>query len=224
MISYGDRKQPFSWKPWRRWLKVAFLAWVIVIVIGAVKFAYAGDVTVSWTNATQNEDGTDIPVPPATAATSLVSTTLKWGACNPDDTPALPLLEATFPTTVPGNSETQTVFIFTPGRWCFIGVHTNAGDPANNIDPQTSADSNPAFKMVIMVPEPPQNLMVVEPDLIVWDILKEDDEYKFLGVGQVPGGTPCDSSQRVNGRYVVPNDLVQWFGNVRPPVVVADCS
>lgn len=194
------------------------------LILSLVFFAengYAAQVTLSWTNATKNEDATDIPT---TGAAALASTTLKWGACNPDDTPALPLLEATFPTTVPGNAETEMVTIFTPGRWCFIGVHTNQGDPAENIDPQTSADSNPVFKDIIMVPEPPQNLTIVAAALVVYDIVKQNNKYILLAVGTAPPGTPCDGSQQVNGRFAVSTDVVAWFGNVQPPVVVADCS
>ncbi len=176
--------------------------------------AQAADVTISWINATTNTDSSDIVL---SGPGSLVSTTVKWGACNPDDTPAAPLLEQTVPTTVPGGNESTIITIFTPLRWCFIGVHTNSLG-------QTSADSNPTFRLIVVVPAPPQGLAVVEPALTVYDIVKQADRYVLLAVGTVPGGTPCDSSQSVSGRYVVPNDIVTWFGNVRPPVVVADCS
>ncbi len=179
----------------------------------------AAEVTLEWTNATKNEDGTDIV---ATGVGSLVSTTLKWGACNPDDTPAAPLSEATFPTTIPGNAETATVTIFTPGRWCFIGVHTNQGDPAQGIDPQTSADSNPAFKIIIMVPAPPDNLVAI--NMVVYQVIAQTNRFVLLPVGEVPGGTECTETEIVKNHFVVPREAVTWYGDVEPLAVVAECA
>lgn len=193
--------------------------WIPLILLALSATCGAADVTLTWTNATKNTDGTDIGAVPATA---LVSTTLKWGACNPDDTPAAPLLEQTFPTTIPGNAETGTVTIFTPGRWCFIGVHTNAGDPANNIDPETSDDSNPVFKQIIMVPEPPDNLVTVE--MVAYQVIAQTNKFVLLPVGTVPGGTACTETEMVKNHYVVPREVVAWYGDVEPLAVVAKCA
>lgn len=193
--------------------------WIPLILLALSATCGAAEVTLEWTNATKNEDGTDIV---ATGVGSLISTTLKWGACNPDDTPAAPLLEATFPTTVPGNSESAVVTIFTPGRWCFIGVHTNQGDPAQGIDPQTSADSNPAFKTIIMVPTPPDNLVTVE--MVAYQVIAQNNKFVLLPVGTVPGGTACTETEMVKDHYVVPREVVAWYGDVEPLAVVAKCA
>jgi hypothetical protein len=66
--------------------------------------------------------------------------------------------------------------------------------------------------------------MLTVQNLTAFDIVKQKDKFILLAVGEVPAGTACDPNQTVNGHYGVPSDLVVWFGNVRPPVVVADCS
>ena len=46
----------------------------------------------------------------------------------------------------------------------------------------------------------------------------------MLPVGTAPAGTQCDTTQSVNGYYVVPRAAVIWSGTIKPPVVVASCS
>lgn len=186
-----------------------FLAWLLFAVpVGAA------EVTLSWTNATQNTDGSDIPTDTGDQ-NALATTTLYWGACLPDDTPSPPLQEKTVPTTVPGQAETTSVIITTPGRWCFVGVH------ANNAG-QTSDYSNPAFRDIANVPQPPDNLVV--QDTRVYYVIQQPDKFLLVPVGNVPSDTACNSTEYVNGYYVVPRDLVSWDGATQPLVVVAQCG
>ena len=69
----------------------------------------------------------------------------------------------------------------------------------------------------------PPTMLTVQ-DLTVYNVIKQKDKFVLLAAGTVPAGTQCDPNETVNGRYAVPNDLVTWFGNVEPIVVVADCS
>lgn len=179
----------------------------------------AAIVNLEWTNATQNVDGTPIV---ATGPGSLATTKINWGACNPDDTPAEPLLEKFVPTTVPGASETTDITIWTPGRWCFLGYHINVGDPANSIDPQTSDASNPVFKMIIMVPQPPDNLVTVA--MVAYQVIAQNNKFVLLPVGEVPGGTACTETEMVKDHFVVPREAVSWYGDVEPLAVVAKCG
>lgn len=174
----------------------------------------AGDVTLSWTNATQNTDGSLIPTD-TSDPTALATTTLYWGACLADDTPAAPLSEMTMPTTVPGNAEVATVVITTPGRWCFVGVHANNAGSVSDY-------SNPAFKDVFTIPQPPGDLVV--EDIRVYYVIQQVNKFILLPVGSIPVGTSCNTMEYVNGYYVVPRDLVTWSGTVKPLVVVAQCG
>jgi len=204
MISYGDRKQPFSWTPWRRWLKLAFLAWVIVIVIGTAKFAQAGEAVLSWTAPTQNTDGTPL--------TDLAGFKIYLGQVQGGPYPvSVDIADPTATTfTVPGLTEGLTYF--------FVSTAYNSADPV-----QESDFSNEVTKLIPpLVPNPPT--MLVVQALTAFDIVKQKDKYILLAVGTVPAGTTCDPNQTVNGHFGVPSDLVAWFGNVQPPVVVADCS
>lgn len=59
---------------------------------------------------------------------------------------------------------------------------------------------------------------------VAYTIIKQVDKLVMLPVGTVPGSTPCDPAQSVNGYNVVPRAAVTWAGNVQPDVVVAQCS
>ncbi len=165
---------------------------------------FAGEATLTWTAPTQNTDGSPL--------TDLAGFKIYLGQVQGGPYPvSVDIADPTATTfTVPGLTEGLTYY--------FVSTAYNSASPV-----QESDFSNEVTKLIPpLVPAPPTMLTV--QNLLVWDILKEDDHFKFLGVGTVPGGTACDPTQTVNGRYVVPNDLVEWFGNVQPPVVVADCS
>lgn len=183
--------------------------------------ASAADITLNWTNATRN-----VTVPPATEGTliptdtthpdSLVSTTIYWGSCLPDDTPAFADgLELTVPTTVPGQAESAQVIITTPGRWCFVGIHANLAG-------QISAYSNPTFRYVANIPAPPANLTVT--DARVYYVIQRKNKFTLLPVGNISLGIACSSTEYVNGYHAVDRDLVTWDGNTQPLVVVAQCG
>ena len=187
---------------------------LFLLLAFSVPVAYGADITLTWTNATKNVDDSLIPTDPS-QPNALVSTTIYWGACLPDDTPAQPLLEKTVPTTVPGNQESTQVIITTPGRWCFVGVHTNNGG-------QTSDWSNPVFRQIYNVPKPPDNLTVQNVD--VFYVIQRENRFSLLKVGTIPAGTACINTEYVNGYYAVPRDQVTWTSNTKPLVVVAQCG
>ena len=171
---------------------------------------WAGNVTLTWTNATQNEDGSAIP---ATGDNSLDTTTLEYAACISGQLSAPRLSK-----TVAASFETDIVSIVTPGDWCFVAFHTNVAGTR-------SAESNIAIKTILpAVPNPPALLTVT--DLVVYTIVKQKDKFVLLAVGRVLAGTACNPNESVNGHYVVPNDAVLWTSATgpRPIVVVAKCA
>jgi hypothetical protein len=85
----------------------------------------AGTPVVSWTNPTQNEDGTAIPVPPATGGTALKETRLYLDG-------------ATTPIKIIAQPATTYTFIFGD---IYRGTHTLQATAVNN-DLQESARSN----------------------------------------------------------------------------------
>lgn len=60
--------------------------------------------------------------------------------------------------------------------------------------------------------------------LVVYGIIQSRDRIVLLPVGEISSDVFCDTSQSVNGRYVVPRDEVTFAGSVRPEVVFAECS
>ncbi len=168
-------------------------------------FAWAGDATLSWTAPTQNTDGS--------ALTDLAGFKIYAGLVQggPYGDVSITINNPSTTTfVVPGLAEGTTYF--------FVTTAFNSASPV-----QESDFSNEVSKLIpALVPMPPTMLMVA--DLTVYNVIKQKDKFVLLAAGTVPADTPCDSTQVVNGRYAVPTDLVTWFGNVEPIVVVADCS
>jgi hypothetical protein len=109
--------------------------------------AIAAVATASWTNATKNTDGTDIP---ASGAGSLVSTTVEWATCGAGDTFGTKAGEVV--TASPGTTR-QTPDLL-PGRWCFRAFHTNTYG--------STSDPTPVVVKVVAAPKPnpPTNFSV----------------------------------------------------------------
>ncbi len=190
----------FSWKRVRDVLLVIAAASAILFF---ASIAFSAEAELTWTAPTQNTDGS--------ALTDLAGFKIYMGTVQGGPYPvSIDLADPTITTfTVPNLSE---------GTYYFVSTAYNGADPV-----QESDLSNEVTKTILpLVPMPPTMLTV--SNLLVWDIVKQDNKFVFLGVGTVPNGTPCDSTQTVNGRFAVPFDAVEWFGNVRPPVVVADCT
>ena len=167
-------------------------------------FAWAGEATLTWTAPTQNTDGTPL--------TDLAGFKLYMGQAPGGPYPVsvdIPdPLATTF--TVPNLTDGATYY--------FVSTAYNSAAVV-----QESDFSNEATKL-IPFPVPNHPTMLTVTDLTVYNVIKQKDKFVLLAAGTVPADTPCDSSQQVNGRYAVPTDLVTWFGNVEPIVVVADCS
>ena len=214
MISYGDRDKRMieRWTDWRRQLRVP--RWVPMLMYAAVAImalllgtqARAGEAVLTWTAPTQNTDGTPL--------TDLAGFKIYLGQVQGGPYPVsvdIPDPAATT-FTVPGLTDGVTYY--------FVSTAYNSAATV-----QESDFSNEATKTIpFPVPNPPSGLTVDPDNLTAFDVVKQKDKYILLAVGTVPAGTTCDPNQTVNGHYGVPSDLVAWFGNVQPPVVVADCS
>jgi hypothetical protein len=195
---------------------------ILFLLLLSVSTAQAADITLSWTNATRNDDattenpeGTLIPTDPADPD-ALKETEIFWSICTPEDTVTITEgLDTTIPTTVPGQAESTQIVITTPGRWCFVGVHRNNSD-------QQSRLSNVAFRTVFNVPMPPQNLTV--NSITVYYVIQRKNRFALLPVGTIPIGTACSSTEYVNGYFAVDRDLVEWSSGTQPLVVVAQCG
>lgn len=207
MISYGDIKAPY----WTgriivtRWVALLHQVVIGILFLLLAVQAQAGEATLSWTAPTQNTDGS--------ALTDLAGFKIYAGLVQggPYGDVSITINNpATTTFVVPGLAEGTTYF--------FVTTAFNSANPV-----QESDFSNEVSKLIPpLVPMPPTMLTV--QNLTAFDVVKQKDKYILLAVGTVPAGTQCDPSQTVNGHYGVPSDLVAWFGNVQPPVVVADCS
>lgn len=121
------------------------IAAAAMLLVSAV--AWAAVAHVSWTNATQNTDGSAIP---ASGPGSLVSTTTEWSSCGPGDTFTTKAGELTVPKSQTA-ADTPDLAV---GRWCLRAYHTNTYGV--NSDP-----SGTGVKVVAAPkPNPPGNFSV----------------------------------------------------------------
>lgn len=153
----------------------------------------------SWTAPTENTDGTPL--------TDLEGFTVYWGTSPGVYTTSYQITDP--------DATTHLVEDLSPGDWYFTST-------AYNSMGVESEYANEATKTITEVIDPPVGFVVT--DGIVYDVIKQPNEFRWVAVGTVPLDTPCISTQRVNDRYVVDTANVTWYGNVKPDVVVARCE
>lgn len=175
--------------------------------------ANGADAELTWTNPTQNTDGSAIP---ASGTGRLLLIRIEYGTCSgtaPNYTFGTKAGEATFNApatsgTIPGHLAGTTV--------CFRAYSRLA----NLIESDPTGVVYRVFAPA--KPQPPTNLGVTEQ--VAYAVVKRRDGFVMLPVGTVPASTVCDTSQSVNGYYVVPRAAVTFSGSVQPDVVVATCG
>jgi hypothetical protein len=177
----------------------AFTRFVVVFTLLLVSTAaFGGTLNVTWTNPTTRTDNTPL--------TNLASIKIYYG------TSASSLMQSKV-VPVPATSTTIDV---APGTWY---VAATAIDATGLESARTSTVS---AVVPVAPPSPPTGLSTT--GTVAFNIIKQQNRFVLLPVGTVPAGVACDTSQGVNGHYVVPRDQVSWYGTVRPLVVVALCG
>lgn len=113
---------------------------------------------------------------------------------------------------------TYTIPNLTAGTWDFYVT-------AYNSSGVESTRAGPASKLITTGTPLPPTLMFVVTAPAVYNVIKRDNGFVLVYVGQVSLNTPCDITQSVNGYYAVARSAVtSWAGTVKPIVVVAQCS
>ncbi len=175
----------------------------------------AQEASLSWQHPTQYTNGTALPL------ASIARTEVEYGVCNAGKTGFL-ATPAPVIVSVPAPPAVRVITGLAPGTWCFRARTVVTGNPTPSAW-TANTDGTLASKVILPpVPAPPSNLTVA--DTVAYTVVKARDRFVLLPVGTVPADTPCDTSQSINGRYVVPRAAVTWAGNVKPEVVVASCG
>jgi len=172
----------------------------------------AGELSLGWTNPTLNTDGTPIP---ATGPLALSGVTAQFTTCSSAATVSWPTTPLSVTYTAPLTS--GKLFNLTDKQGYCIRLYAQN----NNGDKSTFTVTGFGVASSVL-PNPPSGLVVV--DTTVYYVIQQAGKFVLLPVGTVPNGTPCDSTQNVNGHSAVPTSAVTWFGSVRPIVVVAQCG
>lgn len=185
-----------------------FALFVLVIFALFLFALYANAVTVTWMAPTSNTDGSTIsPAGPDVIASYKV----EWGTCS-GAIFGVKAGEQTLPVT----PLTATITGIAAGLTCFRMFATNAGGISSDA-------SNAAQKTILPLKPAPPSLITVQLS-VVYQVLGVKDKFALVPVGTVPGDTPCDTAQSVNGFYAVPRSTVSWYGSVKPQLVVTQCS
>ena len=200
----------------KKLLLVLLLAWG-----SSASAQQTGTVTLSWTNATQNEDTSLIPPIDHGA---LAYTKITYSPCVGANNDQVDFNTAKEHLVSANKISTTISTEGPPGDYCFAGTHTNSFGVSSEL-------SNVAIKSVsttgevrtFTTPLAPTGLAVTG-DPTVFTIIRQQNRIILLPVGTVPPNTPCIAEQSVNGHNAVPIDQVTWSGTVRPVIVVAQCS
>lgn len=163
-----------------------------------------GSATLTWTPPTQNEDGT--------AYTDYGGFKIYYRRAG--------ILEWNNTIDLPDTTNTLNTYVVNTlpyGNYEFAMTAYNASGTESRF-------SNIATKVVGAIPQPPDPTFVTV-NTVVYDLVKKDDGFVFVAVGNIALNTPCDISQSVMGKNVVPvASVTSWLGSVRPKVVLAECS
>jgi hypothetical protein len=181
-------------------LALAFIAGVV----------YAADATITWTNPTQNTDGTAIP---ATGAGALTGTRVDYKLCSATTAPQA--------VTVPAPAASTVVTGLAPGTWCFTAFSTNNQS-------QTSVASNTAQKTIAAPPPVPNPPTIVTIETTAYEIQIRGNGEIVLGrnVGTLALGTPCGNGPitTAGSYYVVDPQAVEFSRTAKSALVVAKCQ
>jgi hypothetical protein len=200
----------------KKLLLVLLLAW------GAtVSAQQTGTVTLSWTNATQNEDTSLIA---AIDHGALAYTKIQYSVCTGANNDQVDFATAKTHL-VSAHRTTTTVSTEGPaGDYCFVGTHVNSFGTESQLSNITIKTTTVAGQpRTFTTPLAPAGLSV-KGDPTVYTIVRQENRFIFLPVGTVPPNTACIAEQTINEYTAVPVDQVTWSGTVRPVIVVAVCS
>lgn len=202
-------------------LTIALVCMALTVVLLAASNAHADVHTASFTNATQNTDGTPIA---ATGPGSLSRSAIEYGTCNAARTNiATKVGEITL---VPPANSVQVPLVVIQ-EYCLAAYHSNTF--ATTFGPGlafNSARSNVVtVQSVPPTPKPPGGLVV--GDFVAYQIVQSPNGLELLAFGHVAPGTPCDMDHSVNGKYLVPWQSVTMPNgqpNTKKLTVLAACS
>lgn len=186
------------------WLMLGILGLFLGMVLGTQAKAQepTGSATLTWTPPTENTDGTPY--------TNYGGFRIYYGTLEAPLANEIDLPDTT------NTLNTYVVDNLPYGTYQFAMTAYNSAGMESDL-------SNSATKVVGATPQPP-GLTFVTVETLVYNVVKRDDGFALIAVGNVPLNTPCDISQNVNGKYAVPVASVTWLGSVEPIVVVATCS
>lgn len=189
------------------WLMLGFIALALGMFLGTKANAQETPPKLTWTPPTQNEDRTPYTDPGGFRIyygrhPHVMTTMVEL----PDTTNTLSMYD-------------QVASWNLPNGTTFIAM------TAYNSKGVESKLSKSVTRVVGPDPQPaPPDLLIRTSETVVYDLVKKDDGFVFVAVGNVELNTPCDINQSVMGKHVVPiGSVTSWLGSVRPKVVLAEC-
>lgn len=179
--------------------------------------AFADTVTATWTNPTQNTNGTAIP---ASGAGALDGARLEYGTCSAPGVFGTKGGEVARPRGTGAQPSTAVVNL-APGTSCLrVLVYNTFGN--------SSTPSNVAVSVVSApTPNPPTNLTVTEPT--AYDVRPNESTFAFdrgRAVGTAKIGAACDEERTTGGDYYALErpSRVRLNREPRSSALVAKCA
>lgn len=198
---------------------------ICLLLLSLQAQAQTTTVNLSCTLPTKNTDESDIP---ATGPTSLNTLGVLYSACADADLDLVNALE--YKQVVEDSADlvcSAAIEIGVPGDWCFRAYVRSVNDIRSDLSNLVVKNVQPAWP-----PNPPLELSITEEDMQVFSVLRRPGpaqnapaRFENVGwfltapIGTAPAGTPCDSSQKLNGMYSIPVDAVVMTTGGEPPII-----
>ena len=187
---------------------LAGVASCAALIVGGFLYpalAMCASATITWTNATKNDDGTTLTNLSGVKIYRALTSTFPAGT---------PLAAVAAPGTsyVDASSPSGTTVYYWATSFTPTAESVPTG-PVSKVNP-------PAL------PNPPSGLTIAATTAYME--VREANKLVMLAVGTAAGGTQCDTSNAVisDGTvyYAIPVTSITWAGDVQPPVAFAKCS
>jgi hypothetical protein len=186
---------------------------VLVALLGLfASAAYAADATITWTNPTQNTDGTAIP---SSGTGSIASTRLEWGSCTSSGGFGTKAGERVF--AAPATSATITG-LADGSTFCFRAF-------SRNTHGNESGASNVVSRTMPAPPPTPRPPVLSSTVTVVWTYRRNGPHESLEVVGSAPLGTECGRLVVAEaGMYEIPRAAVALDRPLRGGVPVTFCG
>lgn len=200
------------------------LSGAMLLAGAAPSVAQAETKRVCWVNPVENTDGSDIPATGEVGSTALDRIYVQYGT---RDGTAFGTIQGRVSVAAPANClDLSLVVVQEYALRAFVCNKTRTDSSTADAGLSGCSDFSNVALVEVQPPRPmPPSGLATQGDPLAYTILQSDNRIALVPVGRVPEGTPCDASQPVLDKFVIPRSAVQWASSsVQPRVVLGSCG